>query len=55
MNGLNDKEPKERTRSTTGRGAAPVHVLEAVSIVRSFLERMRKEPKDPNETIEWIK
>ncbi len=55
MTGSNDKLLQERTQAVFRRATAPAHVMEAVCVVRSFLERMRKEPKDPNENVEWIK
>lgn len=55
MNGSNDNTLDDKTESTIRRATAPTHILEAVSIVRTFLGRVRNAPKDPLEEIEWIK
>lgn len=55
MNGSNDNLMDETAASTIRRATAPTHILEAVSIVRTFLDRVRNAPKDPQEEIEWIK
>lgn len=55
MNGSNDNLIDGKAEATIRRATAPTHIMEAVSIVRSFLVRVRDEPKDPQEEIEWIR
>jgi hypothetical protein len=55
MTGLTENMTEKTAESTIRRATAPAHIMEAVSIVRSFLARLRNEPKDPNERFEWIR
>lgn len=50
-----DIKRRENPDATLRRAKVPAHVMEAVGVLRSFLERMRDQLPDPRETIEWIK